>query len=695
MNYLKQLNENKINKPEINLKTINNKDEAEMAIKTLRQAINYHDYQYYILNDPVITDSEYDHLFEQLRKLENRFPSLITTTSPTQRVGGEPSDGLEKVKHPKPMLSLQSVREKSEVNSFYNNVLDNLDKNKVEFAAEPKYDGLAVELIYENGKLVQASTRGDGQTGEEITENIKTINEVPLNLISASEKEYPKKLIVRGEVYMEKDEFKEFNQQRLEKGEDAFANPRNAAAGSLRQLDPKITYSRPLHIFIYEIARPEKHGFKTHFEAIKSLPAWGFRANLDQTKLCHQLKEMFEFHYNLERNRDELAYEIDGVVYKVNDLSFQRKLGTRTRNPKWALAYKFEPRSGTTTIKNVVWQVGRTGKLTPVAKLKPVKIGGVTIKNASLHNPNEIDRKDIRIGDTVIVERAGDVIPYVVKPIKDNRDGSEKDIQPPEKCPVCNSRVIISDDKKTIQCPDTNCQAKLKQSLTHFCSRQAMNIQGLGDKIAKQLVDQGLVKNLADIYQLTKENLLNLERLAEKSAQNLINEIEESKKQAFDRFIFGLGIPQVGEHIAKVLAENFKKIKDLSKADRENLEAIHEIGPQIAKNIVYYFNDPDNLEMIESMFNQGLKLSNPFFENKNNHLSETKFVFTGNLNNWTRLEAESAVEKLGGRGTTSVSSQTDYLVVGRNPGSKLNKAENLGIKIINEKEFENLINKKT
>ncbi len=674
----------------INLDEINNVNEAGDAVAKLREAIRHHDYRYYVLNDPVVSDAEYDRLFSQLQELEEKYPDLQDPNSPTQRVAGQPLDEFETFEHPAPMQSILSVKEKEDIDTFVRTVREGLPGEEVEFVAEPKYDGTAIELIYENGELSVAATRGDGTRGDNITENAKTINEIPLVLQKSKDNPYPDKLIVRGEVYMQKDEFEEFNKQRQEEDGETFANPRNAAAGSLRQLDPKITAKRPLHTFIYQGIGLEDH-FDTHLEILEALKEWGFVVNLEKTRICKDKDKLLEYHENLAGEREDLNYEIDGVVFKVNDLNQRQKLGRRTRNPKWAVAYKFEAYRETTNLKDIIVQVGRTGKLTPVAVLETVNIGGVEVSRASLHNQNEIDRKDIRIGDRVLVERAGDVIPQVVKPIKDARSGDEEKFNMPEECPVCDTEVIMSDDKKQTHCPNPNCEAQLVGSLTHFTSRNAMDIEGLGEKIAQKLVDEGLVKRLDDLYDLKKEDLVPLEKFADKSAQNLLDEIEQSKNAEFTDFLYALGIPLVGEHVAQVLAKNYRDFDALEKASQEELENIHEIGPEIAQQIVGFFETKENLKMLEEFWDAGVTLTNEFLELGVQPLEGLTFVFTGELEEWTRSEAKDLVEKAGARATSSVSSKTDYVVAGEDAGSKLDRAEELGVEVMNEQEFKSFI----
>lgn len=668
--------------------------EAEAAIRQLTDEIRYHDWRYYVLDSPVISDAEYDQLLARLRDLEQRFPDLRDPDSPTQRVSGQVRPELGTVRHPSPMLSLKSAYQEDEVRNFDKNCRQELGRQRVEYVAEPKYDGLAVELIYRNGRLEVASTRGDGQVGEDVTANVKTIREVVPVLISAPGETIPSYLIVRGEVYMRKDEFQRLNRQRAEAGESLFANPRNAAAGSLRQLDSAITARRPLHIFFYEIIQVEGVSFTTHWEVLNTLPRWGLKTDLAHMQLCSSLEEALLYHRQLEKIRDELEYDLDGVVFKVNQLSDRERLGFRTRDPRWALAYKFTPRQMTSRIRAIRVQVGRTGLLTPVAELDPVHIGGVEVKSASLHNQSEIERKDIRIGDRVLVERAGDVIPYVVKPIKEERNGSEQVFHFPETCPVCGAAVVMSEDKKAAMCTGMTCPAQIKKRIVHFASKRGMDIEGLGEKMAEQLVDQGLVRRLSSIYQLRRQDLLALERMGEKSTDNLLRAISASKSQPLDRFLYALGIPLVGEHLARVLAENFAGLDELMAASRDDLDRIREIGPAVANSIASFLANPDNRAVIEEMRQAGLSLPNPNFKRKaagRLPLSGRTFVFTGKLERWTREQAKAVVESLGGRVTERVSADTDYIVAGPGAGSKLDEAKRRGIQIISEDELVRLI----
>jgi DNA ligase (NAD+) len=681
-------------KPDISPEAISSIEEAGRAIQELRQAIRYHNYRYYVLDEPVISDAEYDKLMRELQALEEKFPELQSPDSPTQQIGGEPREELGTVEHPTPMLSLQAVYDEDDVRKFDETCRRELGQKSIEYVAEPKYDGLAVELIYEEGRLSVASTRGDGERGEDVTANIRTIKEIPLVLLSQKGEPVPSRLVVRGEVYMRKDEFEELNKRHADAGETQFANPRNAAAGSLRQLDPNVTAKRPLHAFFYEVAQVEGQDLETQWEVLKALPRWGLKTNLEQSRVCSGVEGALQYHEDMADVRDDLSYEIDGVVYKVSRLSYHRQLGVRARDPRWALAYKFEPRRATSKIKDIQVQVGRTGILTPVAVLEAVHIGGVEVSRASLHNQSEIERKDIRIGDRVLVERAGDVIPQVVKPIKEERDGSERMFHMPDRCPVCSSRVVMSQDRKTARCTNVNCPAQLRERITHFASREAMDIEGLGEKVAEQLVATGLVKRLSSLYQLTEEDLLSLERFAEKSAQNLLREIEESKEQTLPRFIYALSIPQVGERTARLLTRHFTRLEDLMQASEEELQRVEEIGPEVAYSISAFFAEDRNREVIQEMREAGLSLGNPYAEAQEQPLAGLTFVFTGSLERWTRDEVKRLVEQMGGRATSGVSGETDYVVAGPGAGSKADEAKARDVPIMSEEEFVEFIEKR-
>ncbi len=679
------------------LESIETLDEAKDIVEALRDKIRYHNYRYYVLNDPVVSDAEYDALMEKLRALEEKFPDLQSPNSPTQKVGGEPREELGLVEHPSPMLSLKAVYDEADVRGFDETCRQTLNVDTVGYVAEPKYDGVAIELIYEDGRLSVASTRGDGETGEDVTHNVKTVKEVPLVLLEQADINVPARLVVRGEVYMRKDEFNAMNQQRLDAGQEPFANPRNAAAGSLRQLDPNVTAQRPLHIFIYAVVfvegppeRPETHG-----EVLKMLPDWGFPVNLSRSQHCEDGEALLRYHEDMVNVRDELSYEIDGVVYKVDRFAAQETLGVRSRSPRWALAYKFQPRRATTEIKEIEVQVGRTGQLTPVARLKPVHIAGVEVRRVSLHNQSEIERQRIGVHDKVLVERAGDVIPHVIKVVRSEDDHeqneSERVFKMPDHCPVCGADVVMSEDKKQARCPNANCPAQIRERLTHFASREAMDIEGLGERRAQQLIDAGLVEDIASLYTLTKEDLVALERFADKSAENLLEEIEASKTQTLARFLYALGISLVGEHIAQVLARHFKSLDDIKAASAEKLQGIHEIGPEVSHRVMAFFEEQANQALIQKLCDAGLTLENPLYKGTETEgtqpLAGQTFVFTGSLDHWTRDEVKHFVTRLGGRATSSVSGETDYVVAGSGAGSKLDDAEAQGIPVMDEDAF--------
>ena len=662
------------------------KEEAKKRIEELRKLIRHHNYLYYVLNKPEISDAEYDALMNELRELEKKFPDLITPDSPTQRVGAPPAEEFRTVKHVKPMLSLDTAMTKEEVKKFDERIRKELMVDAVEYVAEPKLDGLSVELIYENGRYKQGSTRGDGINGEDVTENIRTIRAVPLILRGDA----PPFLAVRGEVIMHIDDFEKLNEMLIKKGEQPLANPRNAAAGSLRRLDPRETAERPLDIFFYEILGIEGKEIKSQWEALEWLKEWGLKVN-PHIRKCKNIDEAIAFHEEMAEKREALEYEIDGVVIKVNDFDYQEKIGTKTRSPRWAIAYKFPPREEVTKIMNIVVGVGRTGTLTPVALLKPVDVKGVTVSRATLHNQDFIDQMDVRIGDTVKVARAGDVIPEVVAVLKEKRTGKEKKFHIPNKCPVCNADVVK--EGAFYRCTGgLSCPAQLKRAIAHFASKAAMDIEGLGGKTVDLLVESGLINKVSDLYNLKKEDLLNLPRFAEKSVDNLLNAIEESKNRNLARFIYALGIPNVGEHIARLLAKKFGSLENLMNASKEELLSIHEIGPEIAESVVAFFNEKHNREEIERMRKAGVRATTMVEERKEKGILEGKtFVFTGALKDFSREEAKAIVEELGGRASSSVSKNTDYVVVGENPGSKYEKAKRLGVKIISEEEFKKMI----
>lgn len=656
----------------------------------LRERINEHNYRYYVLDDPIISDAEYDVLFTRLSKLEKMYPSLITDDSPTQRVGGEPLKMFKEVMHDVPMLSLDNAFENEDIEHFDQRIRDRLqEQTKIEYCGEPKLDGVAVNLRYVKGKLQQAATRGDGTRGEDITENIKTIKMIPLRLRGT---DFPSLLDVRAEVFMSKKGFERLNAESLKKNEKIFANPRNAAAGSLRQLNSQITASRPLEFFCYGVGLIEglKHVFKTHYEMLQWLAKWGLRVN-PLIEVVHEAVGCLQFYKKIGRLRDELSYEIDGVVYKVNSLHQQEKLGFVSRAPRWAIAHKFPAEEVYTTIESVEFQVGRTGAITPVARLKPVHVHGVIVSNATLHNMDEIERKDIHIGDVVNIRRAGDVIPEVVGVIKERRSKNIKKIHLPKKCPVCYSEIEHIEGEAVARCTGgLICAAQRKESIKHFASRRAMNIEGLGDRLTEQLVDKNLISSVADIYDLTLEQLKNLDRMGEKSATNLLEEIEKSKKTTFARFLYALGIREVGEATAKQLAMHFKTLHALQHANEESLQAVSDIGPVVASHIVHFFAEAHNQQIIKKLIHTGVHWEE-VKATKNLPLEGNTFVITGTLTNLSRDEAKEKLEKLGAKVTNSVSNKTSYLVVGEDPGSKLDKAKELGVVILDDLAFKKFL----
>jgi DNA ligase (NAD+) len=663
----------------------NIKQEIEKLVKEL----NFHCYRYYVLDSPIISDEEYDRLFRRLKELEERY-GYILPDSPTQRVGAPPLEKFEKVRHKQPMLSLDNALSEDEVREFDQRVKRFLKSDKeVEYTVEPKYDGLAIELTYRNGILYRASTRGDGYEGEDVTQNIKTIKAVPLRI---EEVKVPEEIDIRGEVYMDIEEFELLNKEREKRREPLFANPRNAASGSVRQLDSSVTASRRLHLACYGIGAVKGIEFATQWEFINWLKKARFPVPL-HVKLAKGIDEVLSAIKEIEQKSKDFPFETDGTVIKVNEFRLQELLGVKTREPRWAIAYKFTAHQGTTKIKEIIASVGRTGAITPVAILEPVRIGGVTVSRSTLHNWDEIQRKDIRVGDTVVVERAGDVIPHVVTVIKDKRTGKEKPFPPPKKCPVCGSMIEREEGEVVFRCIGLNCPAQVQERIKHYASRPAMDIEGLGEKNVGLLYSKGLIRHFVDIYRLKKEDLLELPRFAEKSAQNLIDAIERSKKTTLARFLYSLGIVHVGEYAAKLLARQFKRLEDLYNIKPEKILNIKQMGEKIATSISKFFNDPENLRTLETLKSLGLEISNPDFERKKverRPLDGLTFVITGTLPE-PRKDVEELIESMGGHASGSVSKNTDYLIVGEDPGSKLKKAESLGVKTISYEEFLKMI----
>ena len=659
-------------------------------IQKLRDQIHYHNYRYHVLDDPVISDAKFDRLMQELQKFEDEFPELVTPDSPTQRVGAKPLEKFETVPHRVPMLSLENAFSEAEAGEFEERLKRFLrTSEEFDYVVEPKMDGVAVELVYEGGHLSVGSTRGDGYRGENVTQNLKTIHTIPLMLLSR-ELPAPDLLEVRGEVYMNLEDFNKLNQERLARGEPPFANPRNAAAGSLRQLDPGITAGRPLTIFCYGIGQVSGRSFESHWEILESLKAWGLRVN-PLIERRQGIGQAIQYHHDLENQRHGLSYEIDGVVIKVDNLALQERLGTKARSPRWALAYKFAATQATTKVKDIVVNVGRTGAVTPMAVMEPVEVGGVTVSRATLHNEDEVARKDVRVGDTVLIQRAGDVIPEVVKVILEERPPEAQPFKMPSHCPVCDTPLVRPEGEAVTRCPNPDCRGALRRGILHFASKGAMDIDGLGEKIIDQLMDQGLVKNLADLYRLTEDDLIPLERFAEKSAGNLVAAIENSKNVDLDRFIYALGIRYVGEATAQLLAQHFQSMEALKEAGEEELLHIEGIGPQVAKGIREYFASKQNQELLNKLLEK-IKIKPPE-KPAESPLAGKTFVFTGGLAHLSREEAKAQVTARGGKVSSSVSAKTDYVVVGADPGSKYAKARELDVTILDEGAFEKLLQK--
>jgi DNA ligase (NAD+) len=664
--------------------------EVAARVQELRDQLHYHNYRYYVLDDPVVSDAEFDRLLRELSRLEADYPALITPDSPTQRVGAAPLDKFETVPHRLPMLSLENAFSEAEAREFEERVQRFLRSTEpFEYVVEPKMDGVAVELVYAGGHFQVGSTRGDGYRGENVTQNLKTVHTIPLMLLSC-DLPPPDLLEVRGEVYMDLEEFRKLNDERLAKGEPAFANPRNAAAGSLRQLDPAVTAARPLKIFCYGIGQVEGTSFQSHWEILTTLKAWGLRVN-PLIERRQGIEGAIQYHHDLEHQRHGLPYEIDGAVIKVNDLTLQERLGAKTRSPRWALAYKFAATQATTRIDKIEVNVGRTGAITPMAVMEPVEVGGVTVSRATLHNEDEVAKKDVRVGDTVLIQRAGDVIPEVVKVILEERPAHAQPFRMPSHCPVCATKLVRPAGEAVTRCPNPDCLGALRRGILHFASKTAMNIEGLGEKIIDQLIDQGLVKEIADLYRLTEGDLLPLERFAEKSAGNLVTAIQASQTVSLARFIYALGIRYVGEATAQLLAQHFQTFKAFREAKEDELMHIEGVGPQVAKGIREFFENQKNQALLDDLL-QKIHLLPPE-KPAASLLAAKTFVFTGGLSHFSREEAKAQVTARGGKVSSSVSAKTDYVVAGADPGSKKAKAQDLGVKILNEDEFEELLKK--
>lgn len=662
-------------------------------IQQLRQQLQQHNYSYYVLDAPQIPDVEYDRLFRELQDLETAHPEFITPDSPTQRVGAEPLREFAEIIHTVPMLSLTNAFDNHEMVEFDRRARERLDVEQLDYIAEPKMDGLAINLRYEDGILVNAATRGDGARGEDVTQNIRTIKAIPLRLLGG---DYPKILEVRGEVFMTKAGFLKLNQQQAANHEKTFANPRNAAAGSLRQLDAKITATRPLNFMSYGIGAVEPNiDWETHYLLLQRLQQWGLPISQYLQKVSG-ITDCLNYYQQILEKRDQLPFEIDGIVYKINLLAHQAQLGFISRAPRWAIAYKLPPQEVSTQLLAIDIQVGRTGALTPVARLAPVLVGGVTVTNATLHNLDEIHRKDVRVGDTVIVRRAGDVIPEIVRAMTELRTTELQPFEMPTACPICGSAVARPEGESVARCTGgLFCAAQQKQALAHFASRRAMNIEGLGDKLIEQIVDNGLVQHLADIYRVTRDQWANLPRMGEKSADNLLQSLEKSKSTTLEKFLYALGIREVGETTARILAQHFGKLENLIMATEAQLQEIHDIGAVVASNIYTFFQQPHNLEIIAQLRHYGVhwqEIDVVAITATTGTLSGQTFVITGTLSSLTREDAKAKLLALGAKVSESVSKKTHYVVAGEKAGSKLDKAQSLGVKILSEAEFLQLLN---
>jgi DNA ligase (NAD+) len=661
-------------------------------VERLRREIEGHNRLYYVQDAPEISDAEYDALFRRLQELEAEHPALRSDDSPTQRVGAAPAERFRTVRHTLPMLSLNNAMSEEEVREFDRRVKRMLHgEDAIVYVTEPKLDGVAVELVYERGRLTVGSTRGDGTTGEDVTANLRTIRTVPLTLVrERGAPAVPARLEVRAEVIISKAGFQRLNADRDERGEARFANPRNAAAGSLRQLDSRVTAHRPLDVFCHSAGAVEGTTFQTHEEFLRTIARWGLKTS-PLNRRCADVDQAIARFDELAAMREELPYEIDGMVLKVNDLALQERLGQVSRSPRWAVAYKFKAQQAETRVRNIVPSVGRLGTVTPIAELEPVPVGGVTVRNASLHNMDEVERKDVRIGDTILLERAGDVIPYVVRVLREKRKGRPRKFKMPARCPVpgCGGRVVREEGEVAYRCINAACPAQLKSRIRHFASRGALDIDGLGEKLVDQLVEKGLVHDFADLYHLRAEQLADLERMAEKSADNLVNGIERSKHPPLDRLLNALGIRHVGEHLATVLAERFRDIDAILDASEDALLAVHGIGPEVAASVRHFAAEPKNRRVVERLLAAGVRAKAP--ARPTGALAGKVLVLTGALERLTRGEAERRIAAAGGRVGGGVTKQTDYVVVGADPGSKLAKAKKLGREILDEAAFLHLL----
>ena len=660
--------------------------QTAQKIKKLREEIKYHEKKYYVDNDPQISDYEFDLLVKKLEELENQFPELITPESPTQRVGEQPLEGFASVEHRTPMLSLDNCYSIEELREFEERIQKLLPSQKIEYVAELKIDGLGISVIYREGKYGQAVTRGDGLRGDDVTVNVKTIRSLPLEIKN------PREIEVRGEIYLPFESFEKINKEKGKKGEPLFANPRNAAAGSLRTLNPREVASRRLDLFLYYIFI-EGEEMPTQWKNLKMLQDLGFKTNPIACH-CTSLDEIISFYEEWQEKRDRLDYDVDGVVVKVDSTEQRKLLGFTAKFPRWAISFKFPARQATTRIKDIIIQVGRTGALTPVAILEPVQLSGITISRSTLHNEDEIKRKDIRIGDTVLIERSGDVIPKVVSVMKEKRTGKEKKVVWPSSCPVCHSSTFKPEGEAIARCVNPSCPAKIRESILHFAWRRAMNIEGLGEALVDQLLEKKLIQKIPDLYALKHEDLVRLEKIGPKSSQNLLDEIEKTKQRNLDRLIYALGIRYVGERTAQALASHFKTLENLAQASLEELIQIEDVGPKVAESVVFFFQQPENIELINRLKQASLNFSYQKTESqKDLPLAGQTFVLTGKLESLAREEVAGLIEELGGTVSSSVSSKTNYVVVGESPGSKLAKAKKLGIQTIEEKDFLKLVKK--
>ncbi|MDD5428633.1 MAG: NAD-dependent DNA ligase LigA [Candidatus Omnitrophica bacterium] len=663
--------------------------DIKKEIEELRKAIERHDHLYYVLDKPSITDQEYDKLYRKLKDLEDAHPELITPDSPTQRVGGKPAKNFPTVKHMTPMMSLDNTYSADEIRQFDERVRKNLSGEKVEYVVELKFDGVSIALLYKDGKWVRGATRGDGVEGDDVSANLRTIRSIPLAFREEAGKT-PEAIEVRGEVYMTKKALEKLNEEKERAGEELFANPRNAAAGSLKLLDPKTVASRGLDIYVYGAGFYKGINFKTHAEILEYLKEAGFRVN-PHYKICRTIDEVIDYCDSFEDKRYKFDFEIDGMVLKVNDLGQEKRLGATAKSPRWAIAYKFPAEKALTEVKDIIVGVGRTGAITPVAILEPVHLSGTTVSRASLHNFDEIARLDVKIGDKVYVEKSGEIIPKVISVAKEKRVGKEKEFAIPAKCPACGSKLVRGREEVAIRCENVGCPAQIKEAVLHFASRDAMDIENMGEAIVDQLVDKGLIKDYGDIYHLKFDDVKSLERFAAKSASNLVSAIEESKNRDLHRLIYGLGIRHVGEQTAWVLANHFGSMEKLQRSSQEELTEVPDMGPVMAESVYNFFRNKENLSVLKKLKDAGLKMAGEVKKVNAGPLSGKTVVITGTLESFSRHDAEEAVRNAGGTPASGVSKNTDFLVAGEEAGSKLEKAKALGVKIISEEEFKKLL----